>query len=97
MSSKEKQLFDTVTWKTGKDHSPEEPRMLHVLRIFIVRFLRTNANPEEVLWLLPLINHLRDTLINGAVTAFQQQAAKLELYIKKGQLNNFKASLQRDR
>lgn len=34
--------------------------MLHIICIFVVLFLRADPHPEEVLWLLPLINHLGD-------------------------------------
>lgn len=70
MSEREKQLFHTVMCKNTNSYSPEETSVFHVLCVFIIRFLRTNADPEEVLWLLPFINHLGDTLIDGAVTAF---------------------------
>lgn len=32
--------------------------MFHVIGIFVVLLLRTNPHPEEVLRLLPLVNHL---------------------------------------
>lgn len=70
MNEREKQLFHTVMCKNTNSYSPEETSVFHVLCVFIIRFLRTNADPEEVLWLLPFINHLGDTLIDGAVTAF---------------------------
>lgn len=41
-------------------HSPEEPGIFHIICIFIVLLLRTDPHPEEVLWLLSLINHLGD-------------------------------------
>lgn len=63
MSEREKQLFHTVMCKNTNSYSPEETSVFHVLCVFIIRFLRTNADPEEVLWLLPFINHLGDTLM----------------------------------
>lgn len=41
-------------------HWPEETSVFQIIGIFIVRLLRTNPHPEEVLWLLPFINYLRD-------------------------------------
>lgn len=38
--------------------APEEPCVLHVLRIIVIGFLCTNAYPEEVLWLLTFIDDL---------------------------------------
>lgn len=63
MSEREKQLFHTVMCKNTNSYSPEETSVFHVLCVFIIRFLRTNAHPEEVLWLLPFINYLGDTLM----------------------------------
>lgn len=41
-------------------HSPEEASVLHVVGVLVVLLLRANSHPEEVLWLLPLINDLRE-------------------------------------
>lgn len=60
---KEKSSCNTVMCKNTNSYSPEETSVFHVLCVFIIRFLRTNAHPEEVLWLLPFINYLGDTLM----------------------------------
>lgn len=48
----------TQELEEGWGHSPEEPCVLHVLRIIVIGFLCTNAYPEEVLWLLTFIDDL---------------------------------------
>lgn len=40
--------------------SPEEASVFHVVCVLVVLLLRTNSHPEEVLWLLPLIDDLGD-------------------------------------
>lgn len=41
----------------GQD-PPEEPGVLHVFSIFIIRFLAPNTHPEEVFRLFSLVDHL---------------------------------------
>lgn len=48
----------------GAALSPEEPSMFHVFCIFVVLFLGSDSNPEEVLWLLPLVNYLQNVFIS---------------------------------
>lgn len=43
-----------------KIHSPEEASVFHVVGVFVVLLLGADSHPEEVLWLLPLINDLGD-------------------------------------
>lgn len=47
-----------LTWR--KIHSPEEASVFHVVCVLVVLLLGANTHPEEVLWLLPLINDLGD-------------------------------------
>lgn len=49
-------------------HSPEEPSVFHIICIFVVLLLRSNPHPEEVLWLLPLVNHLGDKVISLTIS-----------------------------
>lgn len=52
-------LYPRPTLKLeGEGHSPEEPRVLHVLCVIVIGLLCTNAYPEEVLWLLAFIDDL---------------------------------------
>lgn len=56
--------MNTKSFNTNNNvHPPEKPRVFHIICIFIVRLLRANPHPEEVLWLLSLIDDLRDRLI----------------------------------
>lgn len=57
-------ILQTLPLNYNNGHSPEEASVFHIICIFIVLFLRTNPHPEEVLWLLPLINDLGDKIIN---------------------------------
>lgn len=44
--------------------------MLHVLCVFVIGFLCTDAHPEEVLWLLAFVDDLQEELISQALICF---------------------------